>query len=137
MNNQDHQYRDHLVSAEQRSVEQYDKALLTLSASALGLSFTFLRQIVGDRQLVLPGVLFAAWLSWALSLASVLVSFYVSHKALRKAIAEVDSDTLTTGKTPARRLSCVTELATALGGVFFLIGVLLMAVFVWKNLGVQ
>lgn len=135
MDDQTQEYRRHLVLAEQRSVEQYDKALLSLSAGALDVSFAFLDRVVDSGPPLWAGVLFAAWLFWALSLAFVLVSFYLSHKALRRAITEVDRSLSQTGHRPARQLSSMTEWATVVGGVFFLIGVFLMAPFVWKNLG--
>ncbi len=40
-------YRQHLVDAEQQMQAEYDKAVLVLSGGAIGLSMTFLKDIVG------------------------------------------------------------------------------------------
>ena len=42
------EYRAHLVSAAQKAQEDFDKTLLALSGGALGVSFAFVKDIVGD-----------------------------------------------------------------------------------------
>lgn len=42
------EWREHLVSAEQKSQEDLDKALLSLSGGALGVSLIFLKDVIGQ-----------------------------------------------------------------------------------------
>ncbi|WP_134984071.1 hypothetical protein [Xanthomonas axonopodis] len=45
----DPEYRQWLVVAEQKAQEDYDKTVLTLSGGALGISFAFVKDIVGQN----------------------------------------------------------------------------------------
>lgn len=128
-------YRDHLVQAEQKSVEAYDKSLLALSGGALGISFAFVKDI---KELVTPGpfqstgFLIAAWSAWAITIGVTLFSFYSSHRALRKSIKQVDEETIyqeTPGGTWARATHCL----NAVAGVLFVCGLALMIVFAARN----
>ena len=72
-------YRQALETLKQNSQESYDKTVLSLSAGALGVSFAFVTDIVGDWPAQRPGYLFAAWLFWGVSVTSVLFSFLSSR----------------------------------------------------------
>ena len=60
-------YRKWLVSAEQKSQEDFDKTILSLSGGALGISFVFLKDVIGPLPILQPGFLLAAWLAWRLA----------------------------------------------------------------------
>jgi hypothetical protein len=80
--------RKSLVEAERESAQTLDKFLITLSAGALGLSITFIRQIAPD-----PGwlwLLYVGWGGFALSLLAVLMSLLFSQSALRSARDNLD-----------------------------------------------
>lgn len=77
------EYRKHLAQLEAQSQDAYDKAVITLSAGALGVSLAFLRDIVGPAGTHDLSLALVAWISWTVSLASVLWSFYSSRAALR------------------------------------------------------
>src|ERR1051325_8367007 len=68
------EYRNHLVLAGQKAQEDYDKAVMTLSGGALGVSFAFLKDIVGPGDLLNETLLFFSWISWGLSVTAVLFS---------------------------------------------------------------
>mgnify|MGYP006172313013 CR=1 FL=1 len=80
-------YRQSLIEAEKQGQDSFDKTVLSLSGGALGISFVFIKDIIGVGAIVLPHLLLAAWVCWALSMLAILVSFYTSNRALRKAIA--------------------------------------------------
>lgn len=126
-------YRDHLVLAGQKSQEDYDKTVVTLSGGALGVTFAFLEKVIGNGPAATPELLFAAWLCWAASITSVLTSYFLSRVALRKAIEQVDS-----GEDPPRRpggwTGFATEIFNILSGTFFVVGVVTAAIFVLRNL---
>ena len=127
-------YRQHLVLAEQKAVEAYDKAVMALSGGALGVSFAFLRDIAGPRPWSQTEILFLAWLCWGVSVVAVLASYYSSHLALRRAISQVDEGSIYIRK-PGGVYTVITYICNALGGLLFFAGVVLMVVFVSANLG--
>lgn len=126
-------YRSQLMAAEQKMQEDFDKTVLTLSGGALGVSFAFITDVVGDGPLVQPSLLLGAWIAWGLSVTFVLASFYVSHLALRTAVAQTDSERIHQ-EWPGGRYDKVTAALNAGGGLLFLLGVGLVVLFVSYNL---
>lgn len=129
-------YRKWLIAAEQRSQEDFDKTVLSLSGGALGISFVFLKDVIGHQPLVLSGFLLAAWLTWAFSTFSVLTSFYLSHLALRRAITQVDDGTIHKQQ-PGGIFACLTAVLNATGAVLFLVGVCCITIFAGANLSTK
>lgn len=128
-------YRDHLVVAEQKTQEDFDKTVLSLSGGALGISFAFITDVAGEPPFIQPLLLFLAWLCWGASVSSVLVSYFASHLALRKTIKQVDA-----GQIYNARVGGAYDLATAalngLGALLFIGGVILVVYFAYLNLEV-
>lgn len=127
------QYRETLVLAEQKSQESYDKTVLTLSGGALGLSFTFIKEIIGTGEIMWPIFLQLSWAAWIISLTCILMSYYFSFFALRMAIKQVDENLLF--KPIGGWYSAATSILNALGGICFLVGIGLMGIFIYNNLG--
>lgn len=139
MSNQTEQlaeYRKWLVAAEQKSQEDFDKTVLYLSGGALGISFTFVKDIVGSQPIVLSTLLITAWFAWAFSTFSVLSSYYLSHLALRRAISQVDDGTIYK-QPPGGRFACLTAILNATGAVLFLAGVCCITVFAGANISTK
>ncbi|MDD5774068.1 MAG: hypothetical protein PHX78_11450 [bacterium] len=90
------EYRNHLVAAEQKAQEDFDKTVLSLSGGALGISFAFIKDIVGAGPFEKLFFLLFSWISWSSSIIIVLLSFFFSHLALRQAINQVDKKISTT-----------------------------------------
>jgi hypothetical protein len=125
------EYRNTLTKVEQDSQVDYDKAILALSGGALGISFAFFKDISERLHTTHAGFLLWAWVSWGLSVATVLASFYTSISAMRKAIKQVDE-----GEEPpyGGRFDALTKLLNAAGGILFVCGVAFAIIFVYKNL---
>jgi len=87
----DEEYRKHILVADQKAVEDFDKTLVTLSGGALAVSLTFLKDIVGDGPVHSIDLLRLAWLLLTLALACVLSSFWCSHRALRRTLYQLDT----------------------------------------------
>lgn len=126
-------YRKHLQIAEQKSQEDFDKTVLSLSGGALGISFIFLKDVIGPNPIFEPGLLFAAWVAWGCSTFCVLASYYASHLALRETINQIDKKTIRNER-PGGAYSLVTAFLNAAGAVLFLIGVLSITLFANANL---
>jgi hypothetical protein len=133
LSDEDRKYARMLESLEQASQQSYDKAVLTLSGGAIGVSFAFVSNIVSRPAVVRPAWLLVAWLSWGLSVTSVLFSFYFSHRALRHAINEVYDGTHR-NEHPVGFCDRITGALNALGGVLFLFGVISIVVFAQLNM---
>jgi hypothetical protein len=129
----DPEYRQWLVAAEQKAQEDFDKTVLTLSGGALGISFAFVKDIIGDKPIEHSSWLVIAWVAWALSTTAMLGSFFVSRLALRKAILQCDDGTIFCSP-PGGFYTKLTRWLTVAGAVLFLVGVLFMAAFVKSNI---
>ena len=89
-NTADERYWDLLVKSQEHAIDSYDQMLFKLSGGALGLSFVFTRQFVGDDDG--PRVIWAlgiAWVLWIASLICTLASHYSSAKAFEKTIDKI------------------------------------------------
>jgi hypothetical protein len=129
----DPEYRQWLVVAELKAQDDYDKTLVTLSGGALAISFAFVKDIVGTGGMIHSWMLVTAWISWGLSSAVVLVSYYVSRLALRKAIKQCDDNSIHDCRTPGSFYTYVLRVLNLTSGALFLLGVLAMAGFVYAN----
>lgn len=126
-------YRQHLVLAEQKAQEDYDKAVISLSGGALAVSFAFLEKVVGSGPAKAPELLFSAWVLWAASITCVMISYLLSRQALRKAITQVDIKAIHIRR-PGGLMSLATEALNVASGTIFIIGVIVAAIFVLRNL---
>jgi hypothetical protein len=127
------EYRNLLISGEQKAQTDFDRTVMALSGGALGISFAFVERIIESSTPQYLWALGLAWTSWVFSLACVLVSHYFSALAMRHALTQFDG-----GKIPEEHIGgvydrCIPYLNAA-GGVLFLIGASCAGVFVIKNL---
>lgn len=116
-------YRDVLVEADHQASLNYDKAVMTLSGGALGISVTFLKDIVPMPIATTKILLFVSWIAFAISLASILISYLFSMESLRKTIRQVDDGTIYT-KPAGGFATKLTEFLRILASVGFLVGVI-------------
>jgi len=126
--NSNRDYRSHLVDTWHKSQDAYDKTVLALSAGALGVTISFVKDIVGAHPHVM-GLLLAAWACWATSCAAVLYSHFSSVAAHNEAIAALDVD-----RKPNIGSNKVTKFLNRGSGVLFLIGLIVFCVFAYVNL---
>jgi hypothetical protein len=132
MDKQLEEYRTHLVEARQKAFEDFDKTVLALSGGALGVSFAFVKDLVGPGPLSCKSCLLTAWICWGTSVVTVLISYFSSQLALDRSIAEVDAGSRP--RRPGGVFWWLTTILNALGGLLFLLGLILLIVFVSHNL---
>lgn len=125
-------YRADQVRLREKAQEEYDKAVLTLSAGALGISFAFVKDIVGPGPVVSPFWLMTAWALWGLSSLCILISFYTSQRAFDQAIVQIDMGQ--SSYRPGGVAVKITNGLNAAGGILFVLGVGAIAIFVYFNL---
>lgn len=126
-------FRSRLDELERTSQEAYDKAILTLSGGALGVTISFVKDVIGNGQPKDSHLMLASWICWGLSLSCVLFSHYVSQQALRKTINQLDAGTLA-HETPGGWFDRLTAVLNAGSGVFFLAGTFFFVIFAHSNL---
>lgn len=134
MDKQTEEYRNHLVESRQKAFEDFDKTVLALSGGALGISITFVKDLLGPGTLACRGCLLTSWVCWGASVLTVLVSYYASQLTLNRAIKQIDA-----GKRPPRPggfFRVLTLTLNALGGLLFVAGLVLLIIFVSQNLEV-
>ncbi len=122
-----------LIAAEQKAQEDFDKTVLSLSGGALGISFAFVKDIVGNQPLIQVTLLLWSWISWGISITCMLASFYFSQQALRRTIKQIDQNEVY-DQSPGGLYAKLTAILNAFGGLLFLVGVILIVVFVSYNL---
>ena len=133
MDKQLQEYRSLLITSEQKAQEDYDKTVLSLSGGALGVSFAFVKDVVGSQSMAHSEFLLMAWIAWGISATCVLASFYFSQQALRRTIKQVDANKVYE-QIPGGFFSRLTAILNASGGLLFFIGVVLITIFVSQNL---
>lgn len=129
-------YRQWLIAAEQKSQEDFDKTVLSLSGGALGISFVFLKDIIGVNHVQEVTLLFISWVAWAFSTFVILASYYLSRLALQKAIKQIDDKTIYQSRAGGS-YALATAILNALGAILFLIGVCFMTAFASTNLSIK
>ena len=125
-----------LVQAGQNSANQFDKAVIALSAGALGLSIVFVREIASPPTKETLGLLSYAWISFGVSLLSILLSFLLSQQALRRQSEILEKEyhnelnMVQTTNWPGR----ITRYLNWTSMFAFMIGVVFFAMFSIRNL---
>ncbi len=128
------QYRQQLIEIEQKIHEGYDKTLISLSGGALGISFAFIKNIVGDDEIVSQSYALIAWIAWAVSLTFLLAAFYFGTLAYRHAVKKLDLETIDR-ENPGGCYATIMRYLNAFGGISFIIGVASFIYFSYINLG--
>jgi hypothetical protein len=138
-------WRKDTAEDSRHSQDQFDKALMTLSASGLGATIAFLDKIVPFSEASLKWLLFLIWTFWALCLAATVFSFYASNRGLTCAEAQIaeewkavrdaqhpDSvpETLKIGG----KWNTITKVLNEMAAILFGLGLLAMMVFIGYNL---
>ena len=117
-------YRDFLMKADHQASLNYDKAVMTLAGGTLGISITFLKDIVPNPLPETKILLYISWIFLALSLASILISYLFSMESLRKAMKQVDDGTIHTTKNIGGFFARLTASLRVLASIAFLAGVI-------------
>jgi hypothetical protein len=127
------QFRQLVLSLEHKMQAEYDKSVLMLSGGSLGLSFAFLKDLIGKQALNSPGWLLSAWICWGVSATFTLASFYTSARAMRKAVVQTDQQDIYVQRAGGW-FDKATSIFNAAAGLLFLLGLVSIVVFVTHNL---
>ena len=130
--------RKDLLARQLSNSINYDNAILTLSSASLGLSLTFIKNIVPIEQIDFRYLLFFSWGLFGLAIIVTIASFWASQKAIKvqleyafKAYMENKDEYLKKENTWAIRTSQLNFLS----GVIFMFAVVITICFVVINTG--
>ena len=126
-------YRQWLVAAEHDASRDFDRAVMALAGGALGLSVTFIHEIVASPVYRSSVWIALAWGCLSLSLLSILVSMLTSQHALRRAIKQVDAQTVHQVARAGGWLSMVTEGLNIVAALTLVLGLVFLVVFAFLN----
>jgi len=127
-------YRDSLLETLRFLNESYDKMLIMLSGGALGLSITFLKDVISLATVKHSELIMFSWLALIVSLAAVLGRVLFGIEAYRKAVSQVDDGSIYNGK-PGGIYSVLTKGLHILSASSLLAGLVLIAIFSYLNVG--
>jgi len=132
--------RKSLVDAEREGSRLFDKAILTLTAGAFGLSLTFIRQMAPDIKSGTAFMLVYAWVGFCISLLSTLISFLTSQSACSKQREILEAEYFNNHSSHDKKAnlknkaSVCTWWLNILSISTFIIGVIFLAIFSISNL---
>ena len=126
--------RNTLRSSSIQSQRDYDKTVITLSSGALGISFVFIKDVLGGTSIHSAGLALTAWILWAASLAVMLSSYLTGALLLNTAVRKL-KDPEVTVESVARLPNLIQISANVVGGLLFVAGIVFLALFAYSNLG--
>jgi hypothetical protein len=131
--------RKTLADGHQKSLETFDKTILTLASGAFGISISFINIIVPTAALYKAAV-GIAWICFCISICITLISFLTSTSSYQKQIKILEHNFFGSGSQEQengndRNISAIcTWVLNIVSLVSFLIGVILLAFFAFENL---
>jgi len=134
MNDDLKKYRQHLVETLQKVSESYDKTIITLSSGSLGISFTFIKNFIDETDIHSVEILIISWSLLALSLATVVFSLFFGTLAFKKAIEQVDNNTIYETNAGGN-YGKITSFLHGSGAILLILGLFFLGSFVYKNIG--
>lgn len=130
------EYRHGLIDTQRKLNESYDKLLIGLSGGALALSITFLKDIIGSKEILYPQLLFISWGLFVLSLASILGEILFGIKAHKKAIKQTDEGSIYDQKVGGIA-SFLSTILHWIAAICLILGLLFISTFAFYNMGVN
>lgn len=125
-----------LIELEKEASKKFDKAILTLSAGAFGLSITFIRQIAPNPLVESLAFLKYSWYSFCFSIVFTLLSFLLYQRAIKRQREILDMDQ--EGKLEARAqknvVAFIANTFSLFAAFLFIIGIFLLAKFSMLNI---
>jgi len=144
--NDNDKYWYRLLADRSKVHEEYDKLVIMLSGGALGLSLVLVDKVIGQEAIREPGWLICAWVMWALSLTSLLISLLMSMwaygYAIKRLAKKMQCQAESKGETeeifdpnPGGCFDKFRAVFNVGGAVLFILGLIMMIIFVSYNLG--
>lgn len=144
------EYREDFIRAVNTKIEMsnaFDKAIITLSSGAIFLSMIFISDVINTNYPVYAALLYASWISYAVTIISLLLGFMLSQKVMDYVIFSLNEmlavqtkfeNIASIEETPSSKKMkkygrCV-SLSNAISMIFFVIGTILLLTFSYINI---
>lgn len=121
-----------------KSQEGYDKALLLLSSGAIAVTFSAFGKEIIQSQIQNFILICFSWVFWTLSLVIILVAYVTSREVMKKEICQLNDELegiyekiRPKKRKGSPRLNKVTQVLNYAGGGTFIVGLILMIVFLF------
>jgi hypothetical protein len=130
-------YRKELLERQRLDATQFDQAILTLSTASLGVSISFISNVVCLKTAVGLALLKLSWVCFGLAIISTVVSFMTSQRAMNTQMNYAEKyylenrEEFRTKKSP---WSKTTDCLNFLSVVIFLTAIFLIITFVIINI---
>ena len=122
------QERSRLIELCNRSIEQFDKGILTIATGALALSITFVKNLVPNPINNTKILLVLTWVFLGSSMLITLLSFLLSHQAFIKAIKDLSVE-----KPKFNFFTLFTHIFNFLSAIILITGFAFWGIFILKN----
>ncbi len=129
--------RDDLLKRQLSNSENADRAILTVSAAALGFSLAFIKDVVKLSEAEWLSLLYVSWLSFALATVCTLLSFFSSQRAIVKQLTLAERYYLLQDEQALNvrpKAAVITEWLNGGGAFLFVLGLVATCLFVSVNL---
>ena len=135
--------RDELLKRQLSNSQLFDKAILTLSSAGLGFSLAFIRKGVSLDEATQVYLLYFSWGLFFLAIASTLISFFTSQRAISKQLEFNEGYYLGNEGKPSNsenkadnsknRWNQITNTLSCFSLIFYLLAILLTVLFIALN----
>jgi hypothetical protein len=130
--------RKDLLARQLSNSVQYDRAILSLSTGALGISLAFIKNIVPVSTVTHLGLLKGSWCLFGSAIILTVISFLVSQHAIKVQLLYAQayySDQKEEYRNKPNRYAGVTDYINYISGLCFVLAIIFTIVFVSINLG--
>lgn len=128
------EWRRVLTESSRQTSQQFDKFTLTLSAGALAISLTFVRELAQQPTLGSVVILGISWMGYIACICSTMASFQLSNQSTNREIEIIDSELRGDSDVDDRNsFGRLTELLNWLSLISFVISTLLLISFALAN----
>lgn len=131
------EYRRDILKRQLSNTENLDRQILTLSSSILGITITFIKNVVPVDKAILVPLLIASWGLLTFAIISTLISFHVSQKGLSQQLLFAEKYYLEECEEygiKKNRFASLTELASYLSTGAFTLAVICLVMFISFNI---
>lgn len=125
-----------LYEGESHQADSFDKAILTLSSGAFGISIAFLDKITKNLHRTTLWLLISSWALFAVSILSTLLSFHTSQRDFSRQLRRIEQAYLSKYelKQQKRDRTGMTQCLNVLSLVAFFVAIAFLSLFVILNL---
>ena len=130
-------FRENLLEASLSNSNNYDKAILTLSSAALGLSLTFIKDIVPFKDIINYWTLVLSWVFFLISIVVTIISFILSQWAIKRQLKYAEEYYLNGKENFFNKKNICKDLTTIfnhISGIIFILALILTIFFVTSNI---